>query len=580
MKALIRDYVASLRERDELDAVLPDLMSELGLNVFSRPGRGTTQKGVDIAAVGNLDGEDKVYLVTVKPGNIDRVSWHGSDQAVRPSLEQILDAYIPHRLAEEHRNRKVVIVLAFGGIIHEAIREDIKGFQDRNTTERISFEEWNGDKIAGLIEKGILREELLPKELRSSFQKAVAMVDEPEVSYAHFRALARKLRERARTSARAEVLSARQLNLCLWVLFVWARDAKNVEAPYRASELALLWMWDLIRTTLANGRKPSKEILGVLVVLIQLHESIADEWLSRVLPHVKVEDGVASAIGAFNPVDINLALFETLGRLALAGLWKVWYARGAGRQFLGEGEDAEGRTKALEAAKQYLVAGLDLIKSNGALGLPISDQQSTAIALFLQLWLELRIEPELMAAWVEGMAGRFIYTVTTNGRYPTIATDYADLVEHPGEGPAYFQSATAASTLIPILAVWLWVFDRVEAASTLAHLVNTRLPHCTLQLWTPDAASEANLYLNTASHGIGVTGLELDENYMRVVIDFTVAAIQHSPAFGDLTAVKSGFWPLVLVACRHYGLPVPPHFWASALTLQPAEAIPADPQAE
>jgi hypothetical protein len=63
MKLIIRQYLASPKERGELDAVLPDLLSQLGLNVFSRPQRGTSQDGVDVAAVGCLDGgPEKVYL--------------------------------------------------------------------------------------------------------------------------------------------------------------------------------------------------------------------------------------------------------------------------------------------------------------------------------------------------------------------------------------------------------------------------------------------------------------------------------------------------------------------------------------
>ena len=68
MKLIIRQYLASLKERGELDAILPDLLSELGLNVYSRPSRGTRQDGVDVAAVGKLEGDDtdKVYLFSIK----------------------------------------------------------------------------------------------------------------------------------------------------------------------------------------------------------------------------------------------------------------------------------------------------------------------------------------------------------------------------------------------------------------------------------------------------------------------------------------------------------------------------------
>ena len=52
MKLVFRQYLASLKERSELDAVLPDLLSELGYTVVSRPTVGTRQFGVDVAAVG------------------------------------------------------------------------------------------------------------------------------------------------------------------------------------------------------------------------------------------------------------------------------------------------------------------------------------------------------------------------------------------------------------------------------------------------------------------------------------------------------------------------------------------------
>ena len=37
MKLILRQYLANLRERNELDAILPDLLSQMGMNVISRP---------------------------------------------------------------------------------------------------------------------------------------------------------------------------------------------------------------------------------------------------------------------------------------------------------------------------------------------------------------------------------------------------------------------------------------------------------------------------------------------------------------------------------------------------------------
>ena len=60
MKIILKEYLASLKERKELDSsVLPNLLAEIGLEVLNLPMLGTRQYGVDIAAVGKIAGEDQ-----------------------------------------------------------------------------------------------------------------------------------------------------------------------------------------------------------------------------------------------------------------------------------------------------------------------------------------------------------------------------------------------------------------------------------------------------------------------------------------------------------------------------------------
>jgi len=308
MKLLIRDYLASLREREELDAILPDLLSELGFTVYSRPRRGTLQRGVDIAAVGeDDDGERKIFLFSVKKGDLTRQDWdNGTPQALRPSLNEIRDVYIRNRIPSRYKGLKIVICLTFGGDIHEEIRESVTGYIAENTNDRISFDEWNGDKIAGLLLKGILREEILPKSMRASFQKAVAMVDEPDVAYGYFVRLAEELRKAGEVSTKARVRAARQLNICLWILFVWARDIGNLEAAYRVSEHALLNVWGLLRPAINRKTREAKDLTLSLHQLIQLHLIISGEYLEqKIVPHVHVRHGISMAIASRSALDIN-----------------------------------------------------------------------------------------------------------------------------------------------------------------------------------------------------------------------------------------------------------------------------------
>lgn len=316
MKLIIKEYLSSLRERGELDAVLPDLLSQMGLNVFSRPGRGTRQDGVDVGAVGSLNGDpEKVYLFTIKPGDLTRPAWDSEVQSVRPSLNEILDAYIPTRLPNEHRGKDIVICICCGGDILEPVRPALEGFIQQNTKGNISFEEWNGDKLASLIQTNFLREDLLPKGARSHLRKSLAMIDEPETSYTHFAAVIRSLSAVDALSDAERVTAIRQMSLCLWILFAWTRDAANMEAAYLSGELTLLHAWSIARLYAGQKKKVPEAIEAAFSSIFSAYQQISTAFLAQnVLPHVSKLHGLSSAVRASCSLEVNLKLFDLLGR--------------------------------------------------------------------------------------------------------------------------------------------------------------------------------------------------------------------------------------------------------------------------
>jgi hypothetical protein len=555
MKLLFRNYLASLREREELDAILPDLLSELGYTVYSRPQRGTAQAGVDIAAVGkDDDGERKLFLFSVKQGDLTRQSWDGTPQALRSSLNEILDTYIPTKIPKRYQKLKIVICLVFGGDMQEQVRSAVNGYIKRNSTRKISFDEWNGDKLAGLLLQGILREEIMPKTLRSHFQKAVALVDEPDIAYQHFGRLVYELSKSANDD-KARVRITRQLYIALWVLFVWARDVDNVEAPYRASELTLLNIWNLLRPYI--GKKSSaagKAITAVLHYAIPLHVAIASELLERkILPHVGTRDGISMAVRTHSSVDVNLKLFDVLGRIGLTGLWVYW--------LIERDPDAKRRSDARDQVARLAAMGYQLIDNNRALFLPLQDQQAIEIALFLVLVGEINGNRNDARVWLHEMVERLALTVRTHGRYPCVFTEYRDLVAHPRERTDdYREEATSGSILIPLLAAFLSALNNHEALKQLVDLEAKELQHCTLQLWMPDKSSEDGIYIGSHDHGVALCDLPLSatgSELLKTVRD----ACNHSKDFDSLSAIATNYWPMILTACRHYRLPVPPQFW-------------------
>ena len=289
MKLIIREYLASLGERGELDALLPDLLSQMGLDVFSKPGIGTVQYGVDVAAFGKIKGdkEEKIYLFSIKAGNVGRSDWNGkTEQSLKPSIDDILGVYIDCHLPTKYKKCPIEICICFGGIIEEPVRLAITQYQKQKTTERISFSEWGGEKIAGYIENYFLKEELLPKDCRSLLRKSLAMLDEPDISINHYRELIKLLSTKQYKKIKKRLIAVRQIYICMWILYTWCRKSDNVEAAFQASEISVLHSWQLLKPQLGKNDKNSKSIQTTVGAIINLNTNIQFYFLEqKIIPH-------------------------------------------------------------------------------------------------------------------------------------------------------------------------------------------------------------------------------------------------------------------------------------------------------
>lgn len=611
MKPIIREYLASLREREELDAILPELLSALGYTVYSRPQIGGRQYGVDIAALSPPDegGEVRVCLFSVKKGDLTRQEWNGaSTQALRPSLDEIIDAYIPTRIPPQYKDHKITICLCFGGDVVEQVRQEVTGYTERHTTPKLTFEEWNGERIAEHLVDGVLSEELAPNGARAHFRKAVALLDEPDAAYGHFHRLVHVLLATRQQDVTARTLALRQLYLCTWVVFAWARDLGNLEAAYRVGELALLSGWELAKAESAGAeeQKSSEAVRRTFSGILQLYLIISDAFVLKFDPFVTLPDALALSVNSQSPLDVNLKLFDLLGRFALYGIWQDWLRQ---RQDAEVGEaledeasanvsDSRGTAEANVAERAAAAQAADdepppvqsadsvalitrrflsLIASNPALGLPAADHGATDIGLALYCWLRSGLGAEEVAGWLEEAVGRLDFSVRTRRRYPTIGRTYQDIMtEHADSSDEAFKAATAGSTLIPLLAVWTAAIGRTDLTAALSTLVRDKLAHCSMQLWSPGADSEAHLYINDASHGRALSGLTIDANGSGL-IGAIERMLGDSPPLNDLSANVTGFLPIILVACRHWRLPVPPELYIGAASRSVAGQIATPP---
>ena len=555
MKLILVEYLASLKERGELDVILPDLLSEIGMSVISKPSIGTRQHGVDVAAVGDSDGVRKVFLISIKPGDLRRSSWDTGQQSLRASLNEIQDAYIPKNLARRYRKLPVVIVLCLGGEIHEDVRTNVEGYIDNHTSNGVEFEIWNGDMLASLILSGVLRENALPETWRSDFRKSLALADEPAASFANFSRLVNTIADECKATRLARLTAIRQIYLGLWTLYVWARNADNIEAAYLCSERGVLVAWELIKKYLVGSSKTARQIQQSMERLIELHFLIADDYItSYVEPRAKALHGLSSAVPSQAYLDVNLRLFDLLGRIGMSGLWLLHSAERLGQN--GNEEDEKQIRLAIQRAGQLLS---DVIANNPILYTPIKDDHAIDINIACLLLHSIGSD-HVIREWIGKTARATMFAFEFHSQYPCIHNAYRDLVDHPRNDDNYRVEATAASLLVPTLAVWAAITEDVGTLEALAEFVDGSYSHSTLQLWYPGSDTETHLYLGRIHHGLAASGIEIYRSCEEMLAPIKLEC-ETGSAFASLSAVSVGLRPLVILASRHHRYPVPPQFW-------------------
>jgi hypothetical protein len=112
-----------------------------------------------------------------------------------------------------------------------------------------------------------------------------------------------------------------------------------------------------------------------------------------------------------------------------------------------------------------------------------------------------------------------------------------------------------------MMAVWGSITESKTTLLALSEFSETHLVHSNMQVMFPDQDTEANLYID----GAGRHGAVLDE--LKITADGSepLAKIRQEVAAYDglakLSPSKFGFHALIIMACRHQRVPVPPQYW-------------------
>lgn len=551
MLFLVQDYLASLREREELDAILPDLLRAMGFQIVKLAFRGEVEHGVDIAAVGHENGETVLYLIQVKAGDIDATMWDSGPNAVRPTLNNLLDVPFEDLTQPRLQEARKQAILAHNGYLRENIRDRFNGYIENTFRPRMAFARWDLDKLAGLFQEHLLNERILPKEHQRLLKRTLVFLDVPDYDLSDFKQLVQEFLPdlaRLRRPKRSRVFGF--VRLVLAMVRAECQDLNNLSPALAAHEFALLSIWGWMRRNGFFQRPVVEEFAYTYSQYLQL----LLEWAEKVAPALCVPAGLAFG-GTYELVEYPMRTFEVIGNLGFLATALTYLP------------ESEFKDQYLQRAIELLV---NTIRTNPARHKPLLDSHSTDI--FLGMWpLMLTGYTDLARWWLRDILEHLMIRKRFYKRFPEFSNRVDAVIEYEATSERPVGYADSSSTLIYMLFEFCLLLNAEELYLDYREVFEG----VSLQVWYPPENIEEIIYSREVIEGDTevIHGLptSFEEFWLDVQARHQFDRMDYSPIVERLPAI-------LLLANKHFRTPVFPFWWRTPVFTQMGEPDPQPDQ--
>jgi hypothetical protein len=573
IQLVLSHYLAGLRERYELDALLPELLRAMGHSVQSRPQVGANQAGVDIVSThANANGAKEVFLYVVKFGDLGREDFYGGKQAVDPSVREAANDFVRNRLPEPLKALKKRIVLVTNGTLKQEAQAGYAALS-HDVAERplCSLELWAADQLTSLIEEHLFDETLLLDKGKSDLRAALAALEESETSIRRFVrfaeacfAVANPTAKLSKTALKRNFLKRCAAAAMGWaVLLVWGQSEGNLKPGVVSGEYLLLRMWS---EAVRAGLNSDKTFLVRMETTVGLYVRSLMTYFDKVAPQLHSR----RASFAYRPERVLYAelIFEELGRLAtLLLLLQQFPKQEAVRN---------------EVHKQLL----HLVNEHTGCRLPVYDGQAIDLTLVL-IALMGESDWDNAQRLLSDTTGRLHLALSEN-RYLPVDTDLLeDAIALNVSGTAGPRDFFETSTLIPVLATLAALLGDVTTLSHLRDDIGPLATGVTLERWFPESSLETLTGSRRQVQEVGVSrALAGIRATIAEEIEASVRPFKGAAAPEEFKWHGTPWRMLVVISARLHRHPVPTWFLveygrqASAPKPEDGASIQSQPDAE
>lgn len=347
---IVREYLESLTEKNELDVIIPILLKVMEFQIISTPKHtiGLPQYGKDVVAVGldEVDGVKKRFYFEIKGGN-DRHITTSNFMAKDGIVESIYEAknrpfqsssipgfdHLPIKIILAHNGElKANVKETFDGFIKREFPKSFKepnklsfleiiGFKKKVTINDLEFEEWDIFKLTGLFNKYLFSEYLLTTEENiSQFKKVLVLFNNPQSNYNDLFLLIDRLIEnlddeikKSSTLNRKQLQIFESLKLIAFIINSYSHDAMNLESARRPMPYLVLRLWACM---LRNEKVKDDNYIYHFNKIFQLYLQLLQEYFHKLIPVAILNNGLCSEQGGrYEQIGYPMRTFEFVSSL-------------------------------------------------------------------------------------------------------------------------------------------------------------------------------------------------------------------------------------------------------------------------
>lgn len=471
MNFIIREYISILKEDGELDSLLADLFFEQGFTIKYKPEKGR-QYGVDILAEKKEKGKTSgIKIITVKRGNINRNAWDGNSNAVKQSIEDIIDTYIPTHLTKKEQGLPITITLATNGNISQNLNLVWTAFKEKYSQKNITIDFLGIDDISSQVNEEFLFDTLLDNENQTLFRKTLAFMDLTDYHYHHYTQLLDALFSKTLSQKRDLQKLLRLVKLLLDLMFKWSKDIGNLKSAVTLSHITLLKTFNYLAVNKKLDLKYAEEEYFKIYGLGRL---IAVDYYNKVNDHYFVEQSIQRY--SRNHLEYGLRSWEELGLLSLLGhfeLQQYWVSL--------QSKNEEGKKIFLGSMSNVSEALITFIDKNPSLNYPLFDDHLIEFNLAMQ-FLRMYQKDEFCLQWISKILISLHNQYRIKKLFPLFRQDYEKLVDiYFGKSEQNLESSMLLASILD----WSVILKSESTYIKVVELIDLLDEKISIQTWYP-----------------------------------------------------------------------------------------------